>query len=147
QPASKVSQRGQVWSLLQVPLLAFSTALAVGGIIIALTDLQVLGQLYDALGRLQVAGYVALALAVLVAALALAVYFDTERMLQRLVWFKPFANHLLAARLIALVAGSILVYLLLLVAGFGATLDRANSAVVTAYAAMAEGSLGNPVQM
>jgi len=68
---SNASASRQALAMLQMPVLAFGTALAAGGIIIALTDLQLLGELYDAIGRLQLAGYLLLALSLAAAAAAL----------------------------------------------------------------------------
>ena len=48
---SSASAWGRALAMLQLPVLAFGTALAAGGVIIALTDLEVLGDLYDAAGK------------------------------------------------------------------------------------------------
>jgi simple sugar transport system permease protein len=132
----------QVRETLGLPVLAIVTALAVGGLIIILTDLVVLDTFRATLGRLAPAGYTRLVLALVIAIAAVGLYFGAERVLARLVTSPPFWQTV-ALRLAGGLGGLVLAYFLLRSAGFDQALDAAWKAVSTAYGAMREGSLGS----
>ena len=68
----------------QVPVLAFITALAVGGLIIIVTDLAVLAQFRDTLARLAPGGWQRLILALGLAVVCAALYGGLGRLWARL---------------------------------------------------------------
>jgi len=128
----------------QVPVLAFITALAVGGFIIVLTDLAVLNAFGVAVGQLTPSGWVGLSVALLVALALVGLY----------VWFgrawararggtAPTPRQLELGRLAVLLGGVVVVYLILWAAGFGAAFGAAWGAIGTAYGAMLNGSVGS----
>jgi len=123
-------------------VLAFITALAVGGVIIILTDLEVLGAFRDTLGRLAPAGYTRLILSLVLALFAVGLYFGSERVLARVTKNPPYWQTV-ALSVLGGVGSLILAYFLLRSAGFDQALDAAQKAVSTAYGAMLEGSLGS----
>ncbi len=134
--------RRQVLEVAQLPALAFVTALAVGAVIIALTDLAVLGKFQAAFAGLGAGGVVLLVAAVLAAAAAGFVNRNAERLTARLVR-APAALQLRLIQIAAGIGGVIVAYSLVRAAGFADPLDAAWAAVSTAYGAMLEGSL-NP---
>jgi ABC-type uncharacterized transport system permease subunit len=149
QPAALARpKRGVTWQQalesLQVPVLAFITALAVGGLIIAVTDLRVLGEFRDTIGRLAPGGWVRLALGLALGLAAAGLYAFAPRLWPRLArGAVPSPRQLSLARLAIVVAGLLGMYFMARAAGFGPALDAAWSAVRTAYGAMLEGSLGS----
>jgi len=138
----KPSTWQQVRETLGLPVLAFITALAVGGVIIILTDLEVLGAFRDTLGRLAPAGYTRLILSLVLALVAVGLYFGAERVLARVMKNPPYWQTV-ALSVLGGVGSLILAYFLLRSAGFDQALDAAQKAVSTAYGAMLEGSLGS----
>ncbi len=140
------AQKAPLWrkvrEVAQLPALAFVTALAVGAVIIALTDLAVLGKFQAAFAGLGVGNVALLVVAVLLAVAASFVTRNAERLLARFVR-TPTALHGRVIRFTAGIGGVILVYALIRAAGFAEALDAAWAAVSTAYGAMLEGSL-NP---
>jgi len=134
----------QALEALQVPVLAFVTALAVGGLIIALTDLAVLDEFQATLGRLAPGGWARLIIALVIALAAGGLYVFAPRLWAR---FRPGAapspRVLSLTRLGIALTGLLIVYFLVRAAGFAAVLDGAWGAVRTAYGAMIEGSLGS----
>jgi general nucleoside transport system permease protein len=132
----------------QVPVLAFITALSAGGLIIMLTDLAVLATFRDTFARLAPGGWQRLIIALIVAVAFVALY----------VWLGPLwarlrrgaaltPRQLELGRLAVLVVGVIVVYLILRAAGFAAAFDAGWGAVGTAYGAMLNGSLGSLSQI
>ncbi len=125
------------------------SALAVGAVIIVLTDLTVIAEFRATLARLAPGGYQRLFIALLVAVVAGVLYFNTERVLQRA--FHQFGRgnqsptrlQLGVVRLVAGLGGLWLIYLIVRTAGFAGALDAAWGAVGTAYGSMLEGSLGS----
>jgi len=146
-PAPKTSRWRQFRELAQLPVLAFATAILVGGVIIALSDFKVLEELTKATNNLNFIGLVLTIAAIVVLAGGFYVSRHMEYAAKRLasrtltVW----QGRLLS--LAALVGGVVLSIVLLRVVGFGATLDAAWAAVTTAYGALFEGSIGSPAQM
>ena len=138
----KPSTWQQVRETLGLPVLAFITALAVGGVIIILTDVEVLGAFRDTLGRLAPAGYTRLILSLVLALVAVGLYFGAERVLARVMKNPPYWQTV-ALSVLGGVGSLILAYFLLRSAGFDQALDAAQKAVSTAYGAMLEGSLGS----
>jgi simple sugar transport system permease protein len=143
----------QALEVAEIPLLAFVTALAVGALIIVLTDLTVLAEFQETFGRLALGAYQRLGLALVIAVAAGWLYGNTERAwqmaLQRLSRPAQPPTRLQAGivRLVAGLGGLYLVYVLVRSAGFAEALDAAWNAVRTAYGAMLEGSLGNSSAM
>lgn len=133
----------QAFEALQVPVLAFVTALAVGGLIIALTDLAVIAEFQATLGRMAPGGWARLIIALVVALAAGALYAFAPRLSAR---FRPGAvspRMLSLTRLGIALVSLVAVVLLVRAAGFAAVLDGAWGAVRTAYGAMIDGSLGS----
>lgn len=128
----------------QVPVLAFITALAVGGLIIILTDLAVLATFRDTFARLAPGGWQRLIIALVVAGVFTALYLGLGKLWG---WVRrgqgPTARQLELGRLAVLVVGVIVVFLILRAAGFATAFNAAWGAVSTAYGAMVEGSLGS----
>lgn len=143
----KASGWSQVLAMAQMPVLAFFTALAAGGVLIGASDLDLLSELYNAINRLQPTGYLLVAVAVILAIAALWTYFETESVLRRFSTAIPSRGVIWLARTVAVVGGSIVVYEILGLAGFGPTMERGGAAIRTAYGSMLEGSLGDPTQM
>lgn len=146
-PMPKTSRGRQFWGIAQLPVLAFVTAILVGGVIIALSDFTVLEELTKAVNSLNFVG-LALTIAA-IAALAGGVYVsrNTEYAAKRLAirTLTPWQGRVLS--LATLVGGVVLPILFLRAAGFGPVLDAAWVAVITAYGALFEGSIGNPAQI
>lgn len=141
-PPANVARWRQALAVAQQPVLAFVTALAAGALIIVFTDLDVLGELQDALAQMGLIGYVLLALALLVLIAAGWVYFNTDRAVKRTL-AQPTPGQIRLVRLVAVVGGLAVTYLLLRAAGLGGVLDAAGNVVGLAYGSMIEGSLGN----
>ena len=147
------AQKASLWrralDVAQLPVLAFATALAVGAVIIALADLEVLGKFRSAFAGLGFGSVALLVAAVLLVVAAGFVNRNAERLSQ--ILFRgmarfvkaPTALHSRVIRIAAGIGGVILVYALVRAAGFADALDAAWKAVSTAYGAMLEGSL-NP---
>jgi simple sugar transport system permease protein len=135
---------GQAIDAIQVPALAFVTALAVGGLIIALTDLAVLSEFQATLQRMAPGGWLRLIIALIVAAAAVALYVSVPRLWAR---FRPEAAPaewlLRVTRLAVAVVGLLIVNFIVRAAGFAPSLDAAWRGVSTAYGAMIDGSLGS----
>jgi len=142
-------QRQLSWRLaveaLQVPVLAFVTALAVGGVIIVATDLPVMGEFVSIWSRLTPGGWVLTVLAAIVALAAGLGYAWAPRRLARQA--PPAPRQLRLVRLGIAAVGVVGVLLLLLGAGFGGPIGGAWRAVTTAYGAMLEGSLGSAAKI
>lgn len=147
--APKASLWQQILSVVELPALAFISALAVGAVIIVLSDLKVLAEFQATLGRLASGGYQRLFIALVVAVIAGWLYGYAERALhflfQRLGRKETTPTRLQAGalRLVAGLGGLYLVYVIVRAAGFGEALDAAWNAVRTAYGAMLEGSVGS----
>jgi ABC-type uncharacterized transport system permease subunit len=130
---------------IQQPVLAFITAFLVGSLIIMLTDLAVLAEFRETVGRLAAGAYQRLAIA-LVVALATGWLLARDH-LARLV--QRFARTTLPPRVLGLIklvlglAALLMVFGLVRAAGFAEAIDAAFNAVRTAYGAMAQGSLGS----
>jgi simple sugar transport system permease protein len=139
----------QVLSVVELPALAFVSALVVGALIIVLTDLAVLDEFRATLSRLAFGGYQRLFLALVVAVIAGWLYGDTERLLQRLFnrigrgQQTPTRLQAGIVRLAAGVGGLALVIVIVRAAGFAQALDNAWAAVTVAYNSMLEGSVGS----
>ena len=118
------------------------TALAVGAIIIAVTDLSVMGELRATIDRLAPGGYVRLALAILALVAGAVLFPNAERIAGRLSK-APAAWLVTLVRWGGLALALALAVWLVRLAGFEVTVDSAWGAVSTAYGAMVEGSLGN----
>jgi simple sugar transport system permease protein len=149
-PAPTVARRQrqfswrQVFEGLQVPVLALVTALAVGGFIIAVTDLAVLGEFQTTIARLAPGGWQRLAIALIVAVAFGGLYAYADRLWRRLAGGRaPSPRQLDVVRLALAVVGIVTVYFMVRAAGFAGALDAAWRAVGTAYGAMLEGSLGS----
>jgi simple sugar transport system permease protein len=144
---AKTSRRRQFWQVAQLPVLAFVTALLVGGVIIALSDFTVLEELSQAFNSLSFIGWVMLAAAVVVLAGGIYLSRNSERVATRFlnrtltVWQRRLFS------IVTFVVGGVLSILLLRAAGFGPALEAAWVAVTTAYGALFEGSIGSPAQM
>jgi simple sugar transport system permease protein len=120
------------------------TALAVGAIIIAITDLSVLAQFQDTLARLAPGGWQRLAIALVVTVAVIGLIAFADRLWMRLTRGRaPNARVLDLVRLGLVMVGVVVVYFIVRAAGFGEALDAAWRAVRTAYGAMIEGSLGS----
>ncbi len=147
EPARETSRWRQFWQVAQLPILAFATALLVGGVIIALSDFKVLEELSKAFNSLTFIGLVLLILAVVVLVGGIYVSRNADRVVKRV------ANRTLTIwqrRLFSLatfVGGVALSILCLRAAGFGPALEAAWVAITTAYGALFEGSIGSPQQM
>jgi simple sugar transport system permease protein len=145
--AQKTSRWRQLWQVAQLPILAFVTALLVGGVIIALSDFTVLEELSKAFNSLTFVGYVLLILAIVALVGGIYVSRNADR-----VW-KRFVNRTLTVwqrRLFSLatfVGGIALSIFFLRAAGFGPALEAAWAAIATAYGALFEGSIGNPQEI
>ena len=149
-PAPRTLQRRQplTWraalDAVQVPVLAFITALAVGGLIIILTDLAVLAEFRETFARLAPGGWQRLIIALVVALAFAALY-----LWLRPVWARarsgaaPTDRQVELGRVAVLIVGVVVVYFIVRSAGFAPTLDAAWGAVGTAYGAMLNGSLGS----
>ncbi len=125
-----------------MPVLAIITALAVGAVIIVLTDLKVMGEFRDTSGRLVPVGYLYLVLALVFGVTGVALYFGAAKVLRQ--WMKaPQRWHVIALQWGGGVSGLFLAYIFLRSAGFAAALEGAWGAVATAYGAMGAGSLGS----
>ncbi len=138
------SLRGALQAM-QQPVLAFITAFLVGSVIIMLSDLTVLAEFSETIGRLAAGAYQRLAIA-LVIALAAAWLLRGDhlaRLVQRVAKTSLPANGLRLAKLALAVAALWVVYALVRAAGFAEAIDAGFNAVRTAYGAMAEGSLGS----
>lgn len=140
----------QALAAVQLPALAFVSALAVGAVIIVLSDLQVVGLFRETAGRLAFGGYQRLAFAAAALGLGVWMWFDAERALallfRRLNPASPRTPTRLqagAVRVVAGLGGLALAFFLVRGAGFAGALDAAWGAVRTAYGAMADGSLGS----
>ena len=145
--AQKPSRLRQFWQVAQLPILAFVTAILVGGVIIALSDFKVLEELAKAFNSLNAVGVGVLLLAVVALAGGVYVSRNSDRVLRRLTGqtFSGWPGRLVN---LAFLAGGVVASILMLrAAGFGSALDAAWSAVVTAYGALFEGSIGSPTQM
>ena len=135
------------WEIAQLPVLAFVTAILVGGVIIALSDFTVLEELSKAFNSLSFIGWVLLVAAVVVLVGGIYLSRNSERVTTR------FLNRTLTIwqrRLFSIatfVVGGVLSILLLRAAGFGPALEAAWTAVTIAYGAWFEGSIGNPAQI
>ncbi|MCC7357859.1 MAG: ABC transporter permease [Anaerolineales bacterium] len=131
----------------QVPVLAFLTALAAGGLIIVLTDLVVLAEFRDTLARLAPGGWQRLILALVLALAGAALYLWFGRVWARVRGAPPTARQLDLGRLAVLLLGVLVVYFLARAAGFAGALDAGWRAVGTAYGAMLDGSVGSLSQI
>ena len=127
----------------QVPVLAFITALAVGGLIIIVTDLAVLAQFRDTLARLAPGGWQRLILALGLAVVCAALYGGLGRLWARLRGAPPTNRQLELSRLAVLLVGVLGVYVIVRAAGFAGAIDAGWGAVGSAYGAMLDGSLGS----
>lgn len=137
------SALNQTLQSLQMPLLAFVTAFGVGGIIIITSDLQVLSAFQAQVS--QIGGVIGLLLAVGVLVGALWALRHPKQLWQRISKRAPTGREHQWVQLAAGLGGVSGTLGLLLVFGFGPTLAAAWNAVSTAYGAMIEGSLGNPL--
>ena len=153
-PAPPVFKRQRQFSwratldAVQVPVLAFITALAVGGLIIIVTDLTVLAAFRDTFARLAPGGWQRLIIALVVVLVFAALYLWLERVWGRLRrGIGPTARQLELGRLAVLVVGVLVVYVILRAAGFAGAFDAGWGAVGTAYGAMLDGSLGSLSQI
>jgi simple sugar transport system permease protein len=133
----------QALDVATVPALALITALAVGAVIIAVTDLTVLSELSGTLSRLAPPGYVRLGLALVVAVAAGWLFGNAETALARALRRPATRWQVGSVRAAVGLVGLLAVYLLLRSAGFAGMFDAAFRAVGTAYSAMVEGSLGS----
>ena len=146
-PSPKTSFWRQALGLVQLPALAFGTALALGGVIIAVTDLNVLGEFRGTWSRLAPAGYVRLAIALILALGAGWLFANAERAIKRATGKPATGIGASAVRLVAALGGLLLVYFFVSIAGFGSALRAGWDAIAVAYGAMAEGSLGSASQI
>ncbi len=136
----------RVWEAIQLPALALFTAFIVGGFIIALSDFQVLEALADTVSRLNPIGYALLILTAIVLIGGVALSRRPEIILSRL-GFAATGRQARWFNLIAVALTIVAVIGLLVIIGFGHVLELAWSAVIAAYGALLEGSLGNPAQI
>jgi simple sugar transport system permease protein len=127
----------------QVPVLAFVTALAVGALIIIVTDLAVLAAFRDTFTRLAPGGWQRLIIALVVAVIFTALYIGFARAWTRLRRTAPTERQVELGRLVVLVIGTLIVYFIVRDAGFAGALDAGWGAVGAAYGAMLDGSLGS----
>ena len=147
-PAAPARRRGitlrQVVDAIKVPALAFVTALAAGGIIIVISDLTVLAEFGETVGRLASGAYQRLAIAavLILAATLLVLPRNTQRILSRLKT-QPNARVVRLARLIVMLVAAYAAYQLLRAAGFADVIDAGWNAIRVAYGSMLEGSLGS----
>lgn len=145
--APKTPRLRQFWQVAQLPILAFVTAILVGGVIIALSDFKVLEELAATFNSLSVVGLVLMILAIVALVGGIYVSRNSDRALKRFIgqplsgWPRRLVN------LVFLIGGVVVSILMLRGAGFGPALDAAWSAVVTAYSALFQGSIGSPAQM
>jgi simple sugar transport system permease protein len=150
-PESSEQVAGQpVWrrvlETIQLPALALFTAFVVGGFIIALTDLAVLALLGDTVRRLNTIGYALLAITAAVLIVGIAVSRRPEIILTRLGYAATGRQSRWLNVIAVLVTIAAAVVLLILI-GFGPVLSQGWDAVLKAYGALLEGSIGNPAQM
>lgn len=148
QTSGSEKHKAPVWrqalKSLELPALAMITALAVGSIIIVLTDLTALQAFRDTFGRLAPTGWVRLGLALVSALAAMGVYFFSEQILKRfLKSTHTWPGAVIALRWVGAVVGLALAILFLRAAGFAEAVDAGWGSVRLAYGAMLEGSLGN----
>ncbi|MCS7055364.1 MAG: ABC transporter permease [Thermoflexales bacterium] len=136
----------RAWEAIQLPALALLTAFLVGGFIIALSDFKVLEALADTTSRLNAIGYILLVMTVAVLVGGTAFSRRPEIILSRL----RFVGNVGQARWFGVVSAVLTIGAvigLLVVIGFGPVLWLAWNAVTSAYGALLEGSLGNPLQI
>jgi simple sugar transport system permease protein len=143
EPSPRQSFWRRVLDVAALPALALITALAVGALIIAASDLTVLAELSGTLSRLAPPGYVRLALALAALVGAGWLYGNVEGVLARALRRPATARETVLIRGVVAVGGLLLTYALLRSAGLGGMFDAAFRAVSTAYGAMVEGSLGS----
>lgn len=128
----------------QVPVLAFITALAVGGLIIIVSDLAVLATFRETFARLAPGGWQRLIIALVAAVAFAALYIWLAPLWGRVRGgLGPTARQLELGRLAVLIVGVIVVYVILRAAGFATAFDAGWGAVGAAYGAMLDGSLGS----
>lgn len=145
-PAPRRSAWAQARETLETPLLAILTALALGGVMIIVSDLAVMGEFRGTFSRLAPTGTFRLIMALAFVGLGGWLYFGADATLKRLN--KNFTGWpLTIARFVGGLGSLVIAYFFLRGAGFATALDGAWSAVSVAYGAMAEGSLGNASEM
>lgn len=144
--AAQMSLWRRVWEAIQLPALALFTAFVVGGFIIALTDLEVLAALVDTINRLNTIGYILLAVTAVVLVAGIIISRRPEIILKRL-GFAATGRQSRWLNILAALITTLLVIGLLVAIGFGPVLALGWQAVLKAYGALLEGSLGNPAVM
>ena len=145
--ARKPSRWRQFWQVAQLPVLAFVTAILVGGVIIALSDFTVLEELSKAFNSLTFIGIVLLILSPVVLVGGVYVSRHADHVMKRLAHRAPTVWQRRLFSLLTPVGGVVLSILFLRAASFGPALEAAWAAVTTAYGALFEGSIGSPQQM
>lgn len=136
----------RIWEAVQLPALALFSAFVVGGFIIALTDLEVLAALVDTINRLNTIGYLLLAVTAVVLVVGITISRRPEVILARL-GFAATGRQSRWFNIIAAILTTLAVIGLLIAIGFGPVLALGWQAVMDAYGALLEGSLGSPATM
>lgn len=148
-PVAEVQRQSpwrRIWEAIQLPALALFTAFIVGGFIIALSDLKVLAALSDAIRGLTTIGAVLLIVAAAILIGGIAISRKPERILDRL-GFAATGRQSRAFNIAAIALTIAVVVGVLIGVGFGPVLSLGWAAVISAYGALLEGSLGNPAQI
>ncbi len=144
--AAQIPLWRRIWEAVQLPALALFSAFIVGGFIIALTDLKVLAALVDTINRLNTIGYLLIAVTVIVLIAGVIISRRPEVILSRL-GFAATGRQSRWFNIIAMIITILAVIGLLFAIGFGHVLVMAWQAVMHAYGALLEGSLGSPAAM